>query len=267
MKHRLPSVVRLALPATPLAVAFGLLQVSTAAQDRLKTMPGYQQYQKMVQAIPGAVRLGSVGVNWSPDGKSFDNFNDGKRYRFDVAHTRTATETGIAEAPTGRGGRGAGRGAAGAPERGRQFDSAPSPDGRQKAFYRDRNLWVSDASGGSEVAVTTDGERKGSNQDGTASWVYGEELGQRTAMWWSPDSRRLAYYRFDEKQVPDHHLQVDQDADSEQGRRRRCTRRLANPSTSICRRRCRVEDIKWTLKRDGLRQRRRRPLRLTGPAW
>ena len=29
-------------------------------------------------------------------------------------------------------------------------------------------------------------------------------------MWWSPDSRRIAYYRFDEKQVPDYYLQVDQ---------------------------------------------------------
>jgi dipeptidyl-peptidase-4 len=29
-------------------------------------------------------------------------------------------------------------------------------------------------------------------------------------MWWSPDSKKLAYYRFDEKQVPDYHLQVDQ---------------------------------------------------------
>ena len=210
MKHRLPSVVRLALPAAPLAVALGLLQVSTAAQDRLKTMPGYQQYQKMLQAIPGAVKLGSLGVTWSPDGKSFEYFNDGKRYRFDVS-TRTAAEIGIAEAPAGREGRGGGgRGTAGAPERGRQFDSAPSPDGRQKAFYRDRNLWVSDANGASEVAVTTDGSEKDRIKYGTASWVYGEELGQRTAMWWSPDSRRIAYYRFDEKQVPDYHLQVDQ---------------------------------------------------------
>ena len=210
MKHRLPSVVRLALPAAPLAVALGLLQVSTAAQDRLKTMPGYQQYQKMLQAIPGAVKLGSLGVTWRPDGKSFEYFNDGKRYRFDVS-TRTAAEIGIAEAPAGREGRGGGgRGTAGAPERGRQFDSAPSPDGRQKAFYRDRNLWVSDANGASEVAVTTDGSEKDRIKYGTASWVYGEELGQRTAMWWSPDSRRIAYYRFDEKQVPDYHLQVDQ---------------------------------------------------------
>ena len=41
---------------------------------------------------------------------------------------------------------------------------------------------------------------------GTASWVYGEELEQRTAMWWSPDSRKLAYYRFDEQQVRDYYL-------------------------------------------------------------
>jgi dipeptidyl-peptidase-4 len=45
---------------------------------------------------------------------------------------------------------------------------------------------------------------------GTASWVYGEELSQRTAMWWSPDSRRLAYYRFDEHDVRDYFLVANQ---------------------------------------------------------
>ena len=29
-------------------------------------------------------------------------------------------------------------------------------------------------------------------------------------MWWSPDSRKVGYYRFDEKQVPDYYLQLDQ---------------------------------------------------------
>ena len=29
-------------------------------------------------------------------------------------------------------------------------------------------------------------------------------------MWWSPDSTKIAYYRFDEKQVPDYYLQLDQ---------------------------------------------------------
>ena len=79
-----------------------------------------------------------------------------------------------------------------------------------KAYYKDRNLWISAADGGSAVQITTDGSEKDRVKYGTASWVYGEELGQRTAMWWSPDSRRLAYYRFDEKAVPDYFLQMNQ---------------------------------------------------------
>ena len=39
-------------------------------------------------------------------------------------------------------------------------------------------------------------------------------------MWWSPDSRKLAYYRFDEKQVPDYYLQMNQTADPGHARRR-----------------------------------------------
>src|SRR6185503_10504053 len=45
---------------------------------------------------------------------------------------------------------------------------------------------------------------------GTASWVYGEELSQQTAMWWSPDSRRLAYYRFDERLIRDYYVTLNQ---------------------------------------------------------
>src|SRR5439155_3825746 len=85
-----------------------------------------------------------------------------------------------------------------------------SPDGSKKAIYRDRNVWIADTSGANEDAVTTDGSVSGRIKYGTASWVYGEELSQRTAMWWSPDSRKLAYYRFDEKPVPDYFLAVNQ---------------------------------------------------------
>ncbi len=119
---------------------------------------------------------------------------------------RLATEVGSAPAPgaSGRGGRGGGI------ERGRQAASADSPDKTLKAFYRARNLWLSDASGGSEAQITTDGSEKDRIKYGTASWVYGEELSQTSAMWWSPDSTKIAYYRFDEMQVPDYHLQLDQ---------------------------------------------------------
>src|SRR5437870_1250833 len=70
----------------------------------------------------------------------------------------------------------------------------------------------SGAQGSNETPITTDGHEKNRVKYGTASCVYGEELGQRTAMWWSPDSTRIAYYRFDETQVPDYYLQLDQTA-------------------------------------------------------
>ena len=192
-----------------LLLTVGLLQVTTGAQDRLTGMPGYQQYQK-IRSETGIVRSGEIrNITWAADGASFEYTLDGKQYRFDV-DAKGATEIGAApDAPGGGRGRG-GRGGRGGIERGRQATSADSPDGKLKAFYKDRNLWISDASGSNERAVTTDGSETDRIKYGTASWVYGEELGQRTAMWWSPDSRKLAYYRFDEKQVEDYHLQLDQ---------------------------------------------------------
>ncbi|MEX2272381.1 MAG: DPP IV N-terminal domain-containing protein [Vicinamibacterales bacterium] len=208
-----------------------LAAIPLTAQDRLKTYPGYDRYSKLAPQLRDAVRAGALQVSWK-DAKTFEYTWDGKVHVYD-AGTRTATVVGDPPAAqTGRGGRG------GRPERGRQFDSAESPDKTRRAFYRDRNLWIGDlpAGGGAtsrsgaqgpprgeepggvqgsppqinERQVTTDGSEKDRIKYGTASWVYGEELGQVTAMWWSPDSKKLAYYRFDEKQVPDYFLQLDQ---------------------------------------------------------
>jgi dipeptidyl-peptidase-4 len=201
------------------AVAVAVLWAPVGAQDRLKAMPGYEQYQKMSREIPGSVKLGSLAVQWQPDGSSFEYAKDGKLYRYDIA-SKQATAIGDApEGTEGRGGRGAGvaggqgRGRGGQavqPARGRQFDTAESPDKKLKAFYKDRNMWLSGADGSNPIALSTDGSEKDRVKYGTASWVYGEELAQRTAMWWSPDSRRIAYYRFDEKPVPDFYLQMNQ---------------------------------------------------------
>jgi dipeptidyl-peptidase-4 len=198
-------VVRSALIAA--ALSAGLLPSHPAAQDRLKSMPGFAQYQKVAPQIAGAVTSGAVTPAWSADGRSFDYTFDGKRYRYDVA-ARQAAPLGDAESATrGRGGRGQG-----APERGRQYSSTDSPDGTLRAQYneQDRNLYLIDLATKAETAITTDGSADKRIKYGTASWVYGEELDQVTAMWWSPDSRKLAFYRFDESAVPDYYLQLDQ---------------------------------------------------------
>jgi dipeptidyl-peptidase 4 len=204
-----PSLPRVAIrTASALALASVLLLGPISAQDRLKSMPGYDRYQKVAPQVVGAVQSGALNGTWSADSRTFEYEFDGKRYRFDLA-AKTSIDIGAAvTAPAGRGGRG-GRGGAGI-ERGRQATSAESPDGRLKAFYRDRNLWISDTAGTNDAAITSDGSDTDRIKYGTASWVYGEELAQTSAMWWSPTSTKVAYYRFDEKQVIDYNLQLDQ---------------------------------------------------------
>ena len=172
-------------------------------------MPGYEQHEKVASQIAGSVKLGTLNVTWK-DAMIFEYSRDGKLYRYDVS-TKQASEAGEAPADQGfgRGGRG-GRGGGSGVARGRQADSTTSPDGTKKAFYRARNLWISDADGANESAITTDGSEKDRIKYGTASWVYGEELSQTTAVWWSPKNDKVAYYRFDESPVPDYYLQLSQ---------------------------------------------------------
>src|SRR5437879_12979660 len=80
-----------------LVVLLGLLPLPLGAQDRLKTMPGYEQYQKMSQEIPKSVKLGSLAVTWKDGGKAFDFHKDGIAYRYDIAE-RKLEEPGKAKA-------------------------------------------------------------------------------------------------------------------------------------------------------------------------
>jgi dipeptidyl-peptidase-4 len=74
-----------------------------------------------------------------------------------------------------------------------------SPDSRSVAFVRDNDLYVTELAGGAERRLTSDGSMEIIN--GTSDWVYEEELGLRDAFRWSPDSRRIAYWRFDQSPV------------------------------------------------------------------
>ena len=79
-----------------------------------------------------------------------------------------------------------------------------SPDGKYVAFTRKSDLYSLDVNTGKEVRYTTDGTDVIYN--GWSSWVYYEEiLGRPTnykAFWWSPDSKQLAFMRFDDTNVP-----------------------------------------------------------------
>jgi len=95
----------------PLALCVvSLCLVSIGAQDRLRSMPGYDQSQKMQTALQGGAAFvsGSITPSWSPDAQTFTYTHAGKTYRFEIA-TLTSTETAAPQP-----GRGGGRGGPGA---------------------------------------------------------------------------------------------------------------------------------------------------------
>src|ERR1041385_6898297 len=65
------------------AMYLGICSREALAQDRLKSMPGYDRYQKMSREITNAVKLGALSVTWKDRGNAFEFQKDNKRYRYD----------------------------------------------------------------------------------------------------------------------------------------------------------------------------------------
>lgn len=91
-------------------------------------------------------------------------------------------------------------------EGGRQAYATFSPDGTKVAFTRDNNMFYLDLASNKEVQITSDGKFN-HIINGSADWVYEEELYLTKAFDWSADSKKLAYITFDESKVKEYNLQ------------------------------------------------------------
>ncbi len=179
------------------AVLFLTTITFTSAQDKLKKMPGYERYSEVAPKIRGSVKMAPMYINWSDDSKSFMYMKDGQKKQYSIGKGETIDDS----TPSNKKRRWGNR-----PARGRQYASAESPNGKLKAFTKDRNMYLSDIDGNNIVAITTEGNEENQIKFGIATWVYGEELGQNTAMWWSPDSKKIAFYRFEEKDAKKYYV-------------------------------------------------------------
>ena len=83
---------------------------------------------------------------------------------------------------------------------GSQMYATFSPDGNKIAFVQGNDIYYKDVPSGRLKQVTTDG-LKNHIINGASDWVYEEELEITRAYEWSPDSRKIAYLRFDESAV------------------------------------------------------------------
>ena len=81
-----------------------------------------------------------------------------------------------------------------------------SPDGKKVAFIVDNNILVRDLETNQVIHVTTDGELN-SILNGIPDWVYEEEFSFNRAYEFSPDSKKIAYIKFDESAVRQYTLQ------------------------------------------------------------
>lgn len=84
--------------------------------------------------------------------------------------------------------------------KGKQQAPSFSPDGERVAFARGNNLFVKSLKFGTESQVTSDGKFN-KIINGIPDWVYEEEFAMNQAYAWSPDSKFLAYVKFDEQAV------------------------------------------------------------------
>ena len=84
---------------------------------------------------------------------------------------------------------------------GKQQLATFSPDGERVAFVRENNIFIKSLKFGTENQVTKDGKTN-AIINGAPDWVYEEEFSFSKAFEWSPDSKFLAFIRFDETAVP-----------------------------------------------------------------
>lgn len=80
-----------------------------------------------------------------------------------------------------------------------------SPDGTKVSFVHGNDLFVKSIASGKVEKLTQDGKRN-KIINGTTDWVYEEEFSITKAYGWSPDSKYIAYLRFDEKEVPEYSM-------------------------------------------------------------
>ncbi|MEM7048805.1 MAG: DPP IV N-terminal domain-containing protein [Acidobacteriota bacterium] len=87
-------------------------------------------------------------------------------------------------------------------------DPKISPNGQHVGFVHDFDLYVLPVAAGAEAKRLTFDGRENVILNGTTDWVYWEEIWGRagTGFWWGPESRRVAFYRFDETDVPTYTL-------------------------------------------------------------
>lgn len=140
-----------------------------------------------------ATRLPFQRISVAPDNQSIVFQAGGKSWRYTpqsdqlTADTTNLTMTSSEEQRPGRGESG---------------NEVLSPDKKRAAYIKDNNLWVRDVKTGAETQLTTDGIKDFGYATDNAGWKSSD----RAILAWSPDSRKIATFKQDQRQVSNMYL-------------------------------------------------------------
>lgn len=130
-------------------------------------------------------------LSFSADEKSISFAADGKSWKCDLQGYQVTPDNAIVSTPrvvrTGRRGGG---------------DEVFSPNGNLVAYIRNDNLWVRDIKTGKQTQLTTDGVKDFGYATDNAGWKSSEGPVLR----WSPDSKKIATFKQDQRNVGDMYL-------------------------------------------------------------
>jgi len=79
-----------------------------------------------------------------------------------------------------------------------------SPDGKSVGFVREHNIYIANVKTSEEKQLTFDGS--GNILNGEFDWVYEEEFSIADGWCWSPDGKKIAFWRFDQTRVKEFYM-------------------------------------------------------------
>ncbi|MEZ0539660.1 S9 family peptidase [Fibrella arboris] len=138
-----------------------------------------------------ASKLPFQSIGFLPDNQVVNFQTAGKTWQYNLLTDQLTADS------TGRPGNGGGRGA-----REGDGNEVMSPDRKRAAFIKDFNLWVRDMQTGTQTQLTTDGVKDFGYATDNAGWKSSD----RAILAWSPDSKKIATFKQDQRQVSDMYL-------------------------------------------------------------
>jgi len=179
-------------------IAFLIIACTTSVfAQQVLTAEDYARAEKMLGYNTNLfVDRGAVRPVWLPDGRFWYRALTPTAVEYVLVNpangSRTATdslskfEITLPAPPTGQ----------------RNFLEVVSPDDKKAAFIRNWNLWMRDIASGKETQLTTDGVENFGYATDNAGWKHSD----RAILLWSPDSKKIATYQQDQRNVSDMYL-------------------------------------------------------------